>query len=872
MATFELSGPSGEKFAIDTPGDTEPTPEVLEKAKQAILAQSSDGGPNPPMFEGDFSADKNESDGLTGIAAAGTEVARGLGHGVGQGVADLGWVIKMATGGEVPQVQQAGKNMMQAAENLPETDMGGFSKGALNLVGEAGPMLATFGAGEALGLAKAGEAFIGTIGAASKSPQIAHYMKALVRPMGQATLFGTMNAVETAATLPETMEFKDKIDQITKAGTTGFVAGATLTPVLEHGFEITRKFGKRAGKFFFSQLGFAPDAAEKALDLSRKPGTYYALKVDPNVKDGFHFVETNVKDTSEGAAKTYHDLIISDQQQLIKGVREKHQELSSKLSSEIDMKKEAYRAATEQAKRDMDASVAQDTQEKLFQLDTKLSDITQKTASSYEKAAKANAEELVSVSQAFDAQVNSMIDLLKKNADSAEAAVIAKEPGSGFDVKTIIERIKAEMKSNHEITIGKEVATPAGLDPSKLSPTALKELQSQGAAAWIVKPAGITAKFRPESMNAAKALSGEEGLLARLEEIGKSNDGQITFAQLKEEAEKIRQAAYSGQFKDNGLADLYRALRPNQLLGTSRSEAEKMSEDYIFGGKGAKKQKAIPSAWRGSKEAEAELRIAADLDSATSDAINSYKEVRKTFLDGDVTSKAKGAYKNQAVLKDLRNFEEALKVPENVRLSSAISKYDRTAAELEAKATRTSEALQRARSNQAAQIRSKVTELKAAEMETKNRKSFFEKQNFTIERRNAVLAKQQELDQAQDMLGAFKRHIQKEQFDRALAEQEMASVATGNSMLGRVQRGAVIGAFFGGIYGTPAAPLIAATTFVLSPRVAIGVGRGLKRLGMSAEKAGTIKTASMLAKNKYIKQLSLGEILKSSRASHQSEE
>lgn len=864
MPKYQVSLSDGRKFEVEADGQPSES-DIMQALGQGQQSSSA----FPSLDTSDIQSDAPKTtDGLTGPAAIGTELARGLGTGTGQMIADAGFLVNAATLGEFPQLQQAGQKIMQSAEGLPATDMGGFSKGALNLVGEAAPMLATFGAGEAIGLAKVGENFIKGLGVASKSPAIAHYMKSLIRPMGQGTLFGTINAIETAATQPETMAFNERVNNIVNSGTTGFITGATLTPILDKGLDVARKLGSNAGKAYFAGLGFSKEATEQALDPLRKVGTYDSLVIDPLSKNGYRFVKADVKKTTPEAMKIHHENIIRDQEIEVRKLRDMHRDMSNQLSDDIERRRNDFENLKNRVDFNLDTQLAERKAQNLNDINTKLGEKASQYKTSLEQLSTSNSQNLNTTAQAFEKTAESTIDLMTKNADAAYLSIMKNEPTGGFDVKSITERIRGFLKKEHNVSLEKQMDLPKGLeglDLSKMNPSELMQLESQTGTSWVAKPSGITATPRPESKNVIDLLTRKDGLLTKLEEIGASNDGKVTLTQLLEESEKIRQMAYpKGVPGDNGMKDLYRAIRPSQLVGTA-DDLAKASEDYIFGGKGAKK--VNPSAWRGTKASEDEMRRAAMLDTQASKAIDILHEIRSQYLT-NIESKAKGAIKNPSALDNLRLFEDTIKLPADspIRLSNAMKVYDATSRDIEIKAERLAKALERAKTVQ----RFKLDEAIKAEKFERSQKLLGKKrelqQGFTAERRTKILEKEADLRHAEDMTSVIKSAIEKERFSRAMAEKEMELVATGNHLLSRSQRGFITGTGFALIYGLPAAPLLVASTLALSPRVAIEAGRIVTQIGNKLGKSGTAKALGNIAKNKYTKQLTIGEILKNSRS------
>ena len=844
MATFEISGPNGQAYEIQTPGDQEPTPDVIARAKEAMMAE--DSSPTPPMFESLDSQLSQQAPEMGAIASSGVEALRGLQGGTGQAISAAGWLAKQATGNK--GIQDFGNQMMERAEALPETQLPGVAKFGLNLAGELAPMLATFGAGEALGLVKLGEA---TVKVLAKTPGMARYLTPLIRPMGQATLFGTVNAIETASTLPETMEFKDKVQAITDSGKVGFIAGAVLTPIMDKGFELIREHGANAGKVYFTNLLGSKEAAEQAMDLSRQQGSYKTLMVDPKAKDGIRFVDQQVGKVSKEEMAMTHDNILRDQELVIRGVRDQHEMLGRDLQDKTTEAGLAFEEGKRRALAEVDASLNLRKANGEFDINTKIGEVASKGAKQLEEIKLGNSQNLIQSAQAFDAKVESTLDLIGKNSGALYESIAKNEPTGGFSADGIISRIRGFLKEYHGVNLTKEQALPAGLDISKLSPEAQQQIMAAGSSrppVWKAKTRSISGQPPPEAQKVINYLTDENGLLNKIETIAKSNDGKISLDMLREEMRMIDGLAWEGGVrKDRGFSDLYKAIRPNQLVGDITKAVDK-------------------GLWRGTDASLVELKNAATLDHSFSSLKDSYKEIKKTYADG-VEAKAKGFEKNQAGLAELRAFEDSIGLPKDspIRLSNSMQAYNRTSQEVLSRSEKLSASLSNAKRFQTNRLNEVLEKAKKEEVERLIGAKATQRSASLAEHRTAVDAKRADLRTAEDLLYQIREGIRQETFSRQLAEQEMSLMAKGDMALGRLQRGTGLGAFFGATRMSPTTPILAGVTLALSPRIAIPVGRAIKRGSESAILRGATKAVERASKSKVSQRLLIHHLLQSSR-------
>jgi hypothetical protein len=856
MAKFTVTDPhSGQKVTLTSEDNTPPTERELE---EVFSSMSIDGNGSSP-----FSADEidpeleqsqqTESHGVGGLAGAGIEVARGLGHGTGQMIADAGFIANAGGLAKNPVgtgIQNAGLSLMAGAEALPETDMPGIVKGGLNLVGEAAPMLATFGAGEAVGLARLGEGAVKTMAVASRSPIAAHYLKGLVRPMGQATLFGTVNAIDTAATLPETMEFKERVQAISDSGRNGFIAGAVLTPIMDKGIEVIRKFGKNAGKVYYTNILGSKEAAEQAMNLSRTQGSYPSLIIDPHSPDKIKFVEQEVRKLSREEMVIQHDNIIRDQELAIRGVRDTHEELSRKLQDTINDANFMFDETKRKVLGELDNSLNIKKANGEYDINTNLGRIAQGGEQALSKMKLANSQNLTQTAQAFEANVESTAKLLGENSASIYETVAKHEPTGGFDVRGVISKIQESMKRYHKVDIRKDIALPQGLDPAKLSPEARKQFMAAGKPVWKASTNSVTGEIPIEAKKVVDYLTNEQGLLVKLEELAKSNEGKISLDMLRNEMSVVDGLAYrSGPIKDKGFADLYGAIRPNRLVGDLNSMADK-------------------GFYRGSDNALKELKMAGSLDSAYSTIMKDMKEVRSMYLDG-LESKAKSFEKNQSALGKLRQFEDSIGLPRDskLRMTNAMNNYARTSSEIASRTEKLADAISQATRNQKARLNSIIESTRKSESERLVGEKFAQREEILAKKRKALDDKKNELRQADDLLYRIREGIRQETMSRKLAEHEMSMLSKGDSFGGRLQRGSLMASGMGMMTGSPHTPITTAVTFALSPRVAVSAGRLGKKLASNPtlRKAGQI--IERAGKSSVAQKLLIGELLRISDSS-----
>ena len=155
MAKFEIQSPDGQKYELETPGDSQPTPEIIAKAK-ASMAPASE----PSIFtEANLPTEQTpaqqpvQSGGnqlIDAFGGAGIEMARGFQQG-GAGLlrsADAGadLLAKMAGNPELSSgtFGQMADQIQAGAEAMPQTNLSPGIKKAYNLVGELPGLAAEF--------------------------------------------------------------------------------------------------------------------------------------------------------------------------------------------------------------------------------------------------------------------------------------------------------------------------------------------------------------------------------------------------------------------------------------------------------------------------------------------------------------------------------------------------------------------------------------------------------------------------------------------------------------------------------------------------------------------------------------------------------
>lgn len=791
--------------------------EVLESDQQASQARETD-------ITKLMGNDPSQNEMLSGLPAAGVEVARGLGKGTGQMVASAGFLLDKATLGAVPQVQDFGNKMIAQSEALPETDMGGFAKGALNLAGEFAPMMATFGAGEAIGLAKLGESAVRFAATASKSPRVAGYITKLARPMGQGTLFATVNAIDTASTLPETMEFNDKVRTVAENGAVGFIAGATLTPIMEHGFELLRKHGSNAAKMYFTNILGNPEAAEKALDLARVQGSYPRLKVDPSkpMDQRISFETTKVGKLSPLEIETQHNNILRAQEAEIGLIKDKHLQMSRQLEDDIRISNQTFDTEQRRISSELEEVYRVKGLEGDKVIQSNLDKVGKENFKKLDELSLANSQRINKNAEAFQANTESAIDFLGKDSGAIYKSVISQDPAAGFEINSVIAKIQKFLSENHGVRLSKksqmpEIRAVAGRASSgELPPQILAQLEGQvkKTSKWSANTGGVTGKLPPEAANLVEYLAPKkgEGFLSRLEKIASENDGKISLDMLRREMQVIDGNAWQqGRLIDKGFADLYGAIRPNQLIG----DIKKLEDAGAF---------------RGSDAALKELKIAAMQDDAFSKLKKSYGEIKAEILSNP-EAKAKTIRRNSSKWQELREFEDAvgLAADSPVRMTNAIEAYNKSSENLLARKERLSDALSTALKNQKARLGQAIRDGRFRETEETISRKFSNKETIISQKRAAIDAKSEEVKRASDFMDQLKESIKKEKLARDMARHEMSMLSRADTAFGRLQRGSLMMSGMGVLSGSPHLTPALGLTLALAPRFVVTSGRVIKR-------------------------------------------
>jgi len=831
MPTFQVATEDGRNFEINA--DRQPT---NEEASQIISQQNNEA---PAGFENPFSGQETtqapSSDKITGLNAVGTELTRGLGTGTGQAIADIGWLANaggLFKNGVGNAINQYGKDMIENSINLPETSITGLPKGILNFAGSTAPMLATFAGGELMGAAKIGELATEAVGALTNL-RTAKYFGATTRAVGQATLFGVVNAIDTAATLPEHASMKEKINAVMDSGKTGLLFGAIGTPLIEMGSSVLSKYGEKAAKSYASFIMGDEKAGESAINLFREPGTYNSIvKVDPTkpIGSNIELKLVKAKDITKSEVATLHEKLDRDMQLNVRDVKLQHDELARKL----DDSKTASTQKFNEERRQIDHELSLDmTDKKLSREQILTADndkLAKDVATSLQHGQTGNSQLLQQDQVGFESLIKAKLDLMNNAKNASYNAVIKNAPGEGYSARGLMKRAIDKIKNDYKVQIVKEEVIPIGTNPRMLD-----QMREQGAkfpTKWTAKSLTSDGVINPQATKVTKYLT--DHFLPDLEEKAVNNGDIYTLDMLRGSNANVKALGYEDGISNPGFATLDRVTRPNVNID-------------LFTGSEASRIKLIEAAEYDAKF----YNIKSSSEKYISDVASSVESKAKAF-GRDINTKG--------ILSELEAHMELAPGDPN-RLSSSMDRYYKTNEKLISQNDSAIAQLKSRLQIQKGELGKELESVKFVRGEEKIGAANRERNTFLDTRRDAIDSKRLELEKYNNIKEELDKAIQKQKFDRENALNEIATIGNAKTVPGRIQRGLVTVAGMAPFYGhaiTPGALLGAA---MLSPRGGVNAARWLLR----ASKSGTAKSLESLGKSSMAKKAILGGLLRSGK-------
>lgn len=799
---------------------------------------------------------------INGLNAVGIEVGRGLEQGTGQLIADAGWVANgtgMFKNGIGNAINQYGKDMMTNADNLPQTDLPRVVKGVANIVGQAGPMLASFGAGEALGAAKIGELASNAVGTLTNT-RAAKYFNVASKAMGQGTLFGVVNAIDTASTMPENANMKDQINAIMDSGKAGFVAGATLTPLLELGSKVLSKYGEKALRAYTVGITGSEQAADSVYDLTRTPGTYQSvMKVDPNAPEGQKITLqlSKAADVTKEQQNFQHEQMDAQLNTNLTNIKDAHDEMRQSLSDELLSQRQQFEASQRAINSEVDASLSDVKLKKSEILNQNNTKAIADSAQGLQQGLTGNSHNLQMATQAFDGTIKSALDLTNTSKEELYNSVIKTAPADGFNVQGLIGKIRDMMQKEYGVNISKEIPTKdvgirfPGLDPRGNS----TPLNPQLAEAMGIKPKWTATsraaggQVNPNALKVSKYLT--DTLLPDLEEKIKTNNGVYTVDMMRETTKNIKALGYEDGISNPGYASLDRVFRPNQNIG------EILSHDGSI-------NTADKGLFVGSDTSLSAMKQAAMLDNKFS-TIKSLSDEYAASIRGSVESKAKSFGKDLQSTETLAKLEGAmdLSVESPLRLSNNMRSYYDTNNSLIDQHTKNSYLLGEKLRLQQNALNDEIAQQKFSRTEERIGLKSSEQTRAIEAKRSAIAQKDVQIRQHQEFMKQYSKAIEKERFDREAALNEIKAVGRADTPLGRIQRAFVSGGGWGLLYGHvgAAAPALAASA-VLSPKAGIPIIRGILKSSRTGILSKVNRGMQGISQQKLLRQLIIGSSLK----------
>lgn len=817
-----------------------------------------------PLASMDFSMSDNSSPtqqstyNIKGLNAVALETGRGLEQGTGQLIADAGWISNgagMFKNGIGTAINQYGKDMMANAQALPETDLPGVIKGAANIVGQAAPMLASFGAGEALGAVKIGELATNAVGTMTNM-RAAKYFDVASRAMGQGTLFGVVNAIDIASIMPESSNMKDQINAIMDSGKAGFVAGATLTPLLEIGHQILSKYGEKALRAYTVGITGSEKAADRVYDESQIPGMYQSvMKVDPNAPEGQQITLqlSKTSDITPEAQRFQHEQMNAQLDNRLTGIKESHEQMKQNLSDEIAKQQEQFSVDQRIINSEVDAGISDIKLKKSEIINQDNTKALNDAVTSLQNGIIGNSHNLQTATQAFDGTIQSSLNLTNTAKEELYNSVIKTTPADGFNTQGLISKIKNMMQDEYGITLKKfgqqELTAKEAIAMANKSPSQRTAPARFNQGPWQATSRAAGGQINANAFKVTKYLT--DTLLPDLEEKIKTNNGIYTVDMMRETTKNIKALGYEDGISNPGYASLDRIFRPNKNIGEilDKKGLINTSDKGLF---------------IGSDTSLSAMKQAAMLDNKFS-TIKSLSDEYASSIRPSVEIKAKAFGKDLQSVETLSKLEAAMDLPvdSNLRLSNNMQKYYDTNNALIDKNTKDSYLLgEKLRLKQNA-LNDEMNQLKFNRTEERIGAKSLEKEKYLSNRRTAINAKNQEVANNQAFREQYNKAIEKEKFDREAALNEVRAVGRGDTPLGRIQRAFVSGSGWGLLYGhfATSLPALGAAT-VLSPKAGIPIVRGI----LKSSRTGTLSKVNRglqgISQQKLLRQLVIGNSIK----------
>lgn len=794
---------------------------------------------------------------INGLNAIGLEASRGLEQGTGQLIADAGWVANgagMFKNGIGNAINQYGKDMMANAQALPETDLPGIVKGVANMAGQVAPMLASFGAGEVLGAAKIGELATNAIGTMTNL-RAAKYFNVASRSMGQGTLFGVVNAIDTASTIPESSNMKDQINAIMDSGKVGFIAGATLTPLLEVGSKVLSKYGEKALRAYTVGITGSEQAADSVYDLARTPGTYQSvMKVDPNAPEGQKITLqlSRAADVTKEQQSFQHEQMNAQLNNNLTNIKDAHDEMRQSLSDELLSQRQQFEASQRAINNEVDASLSDTKLQKNEILNKNNTKAINDSVQALQQGTIGNSHNLQMATQAFDGTIQSSLDLTNNAKEELYNSVIKTAPADGFNAQGLIGKIKDMMQKEYGVNISKGKSLPTGIDLTKLSPSARAQVEAMGSnrpAVWTSTSRAAGGQVNIDALKVSKYLT--DTLLPDLEEKIKTNNGVYTVDMMRETTKNIKSLGYEDGISNKGFASLDRVFRPNKNIG------EILSQDGTI-------NTADKGLFIGSETSLSAMKQAAMLDNKFS-TIKTLSDEYAASIRPSVESKAKAFGKDLQSTETLAKLEAAMDLPVDspLRLSNNMKSYYDTNNSLLDNHTKNSYLLGEKLRIQQNALNDEIANQKFTRTEERIGLKSSEQSKALEAKRAAIDQKNIEIRQHQEFKKQYDKTIEKEKFDREAALNEIRAVGRGDTPLGRIQRGFITGAGWGAVSGHPLASLTPALAAgVLSPKTGIPIIRGILKSSKTGVLSKVNRGMQGIAQQKLLRQLIIGSSLR----------
>lgn len=815
------------------------------------------------VSEGQPEQDNNS--GLQGIPAVAVEAGRGLERGVGQTIADAGYLANAGGLAKNPigsGIQNFGLELIKKSKEIPDTNIPDFVKGTANFAGELAPMLATFGTGEAIGLAKLGEGGMTLLSQASKSERLASALTSMIRPMGQATLMGVTSALDTASTLPDTMEFNQKVNEIYNSGKVGFIVGGVGTVLMDKGLDVLRNHGEKAFKAFNIAMYGSQQYADKAMDLTRTQGSYDQIKVDPSkpYDQRISLEGTMANELSPIQREEKHKAMTDAMDAEVRQIGDENISAKNKLGASIAQTNQQFSMAQSQIKSEIEDAYKLKSTAGESKIEGNITKIRQLNTQKLDALEQGNIQRLNQSVGASDQYITKTVDMLNANKDMNYGTVSEHDPAGGFNVDGMISKIKSYLKQSHNIDLVKESPMQnLGEASDVVNQAGRQAFQKRLIAEGLGKPPIWTAKANntaniipPDAKKLVDFLTGDKGYLKRLEELKGTNSGKISLDMLQNDSRLIKQMSYDAESRttNSALAGLDATIRPNRLVGDVMNANDK-------------------GHWIGSSDSLAMLKEAAIHDKAIADVLNQQQLIQKNFIGNqeftaNVVSKVKALLNNPEGYNSLRQFEDSIQLEANssLRLTNSFKEYSNTSDMILQNRKRLSTALSQAIDNQKLNLNMALDKLKRGEIEGLINARYANKEALILKQQAAYNERVATLRQATDFQNQLKEKISLENKDRERAANEIATLGSYSTGMGKLQRGMMMGSAYGALSGSPHTAVSLAVALALTPKTYTSMARGLKAFAQSSAGKAVGGGVRLATRNKLAQQALLGSLIR----------